>query len=1115
MTTANGHATVGDAAQLTAWAVSHDPGDHKKLAQALADVLDGKTEALDLEELLLAACFDGKVDVVRLLLSKGASVKSRDAEGRTCLHQAVKGGHLELSEVLIAEGAAVNAQTVDGVTPLHHACSNASDADHLALVQLLVENGAQINRADHEGTTPLHQALTLASSAPMVEYLLRHGADPDARTSNGICPLHVVAFDGQLRAIEALVNAGANVNAQDPDGLTPLHHVCVSGNVEIARFLLAQPGIDLDIADTTESAAVHKACFHGRHEILLLLLDAGANLDYADGLSSPLHHAAFNGQTPCADLLLQRGAPVNCVDAERSSALHKAAFNGHVATVDLLAERGAELSCHDSEGSTPAHKAAFAGQHGALGALLNRGADAEAQDNDDGTPLHNAAFNGHWQCVQLLLASQANFNSSDHQGASPLHLSVLNGHVDVAGLLVAAGAQIDAEDDRGMTPLHHAVDHPSCVSFLLENGAQVDARDQTERTPLFYAVKSGSEESARLLVAKGADPHAVDKSAQTPYSIARPALQQILDRTTVEHASQADATVKETYKTAVKMFNQKPSKGVEFLVTNNVVNPDTFDADVAGFLHRSEGIDRTVFGDYISEPDKEKLLDEYLALQDFSNMDFDDALRYFLGKFRLPGEAQKIDRIVQRFAARYHALNPGVFSHEDTAYVLAFSLIMLNTDLHNASIKNKMTKAEFLRNNRGIDTGNDLPAEYMTSLYDKILNNEIKLDSEVSVFAKAEKMGWCRKQGGRIKTWKNRWFVLKDNCLYYFRTKEDEDPCGIIPLENLHVRPRPELKSGRYIFEVYSPSGEIKACKLENGQLVKGHHGSYLVSAPSAEEMEDWLLVIRNNISFNPLFELIKKRIDQHRTVEPRAVDFQEIHEACLKCSVCYKSLTAIKESYGNHAVVVDDAERSLRSFMLLDHAAKTQTLVLASAITEPQLTAPELCQPDASVAAVLGFDRTLEKLDAMMIKFLKREYAVRIYGHSLGGALALLLAERLAADNYDVARVLTFGQPKILSEKEASDIKALELNYTRVVDFTDPTPSSFPDRLHLGDEVVLFQENYYSVPDHPDESSKFPVQKVFGSNHIESYLRNVKLKLKGAVNIPFDENVSNSRKTA
>lgn len=54
--------------------------------------------------------------------------------------------------------------------------------------------------------------------------------------------------------------------------------------------------------------------------------------------------------------------------------------------------------------------------------------------------------------------------------------------------------------------------------------------------------------------------------------------------------------------------------------------------------------------------------------------------------FRLPGEAQKIDRLMEKFAERFVKCNPGSFKSADVAYVLAYSVIMLNTDAHNPQV---------------------------------------------------------------------------------------------------------------------------------------------------------------------------------------------------------------------------------------------------------------------------------------------------------------------------------------------------------------------------------------------------------------------------------------------
>jgi brefeldin A-inhibited guanine nucleotide-exchange protein len=121
----------------------------------------------------------------------------------------------------------------------------------------------------------------------------------------------------------------------------------------------------------------------------------------------------------------------------------------------------------------------------------------------------------------------------------------------------------------------------------------------------------------------------------------------------------------------------------------------------------------------------------FVDYMDFTNMPFVDALRMFLQSFRLPGEAQKIDRYMLKFAERYTAGNPGTFANADTAYILAFSVILLNTDAHNPQVKKPMSKIEFIKNNRGIDDGKDLDEEMLTAIYDEINVNEIRMKDEV------------------------------------------------------------------------------------------------------------------------------------------------------------------------------------------------------------------------------------------------------------------------------------------------------------------------------------------------------------------------------------------------
>ncbi|KAG2404437.1 Brefeldin A-inhibited guanine nucleotide-exchange protein [Vigna angularis] len=183
----------------------------------------------------------------------------------------------------------------------------------------------------------------------------------------------------------------------------------------------------------------------------------------------------------------------------------------------------------------------------------------------------------------------------------------------------------------------------------------------------------------------------------------------------------------ETSEEGISLFNRKPKKGIEFLINANKVGNSP--EEIAAFLKDASGLNKTLIGDYLGEREELslKVMHAYVDSFDFQGLEFDEAIRAFLQGFRLPGEAQKIDRIMEKFAERYCKCNPKVFSSADTAYVLAYSVILLNTDAHNPMVKNKMSAEDFIKNNRGIDDGKDVPEEYLRSLYERISRNEIKM----------------------------------------------------------------------------------------------------------------------------------------------------------------------------------------------------------------------------------------------------------------------------------------------------------------------------------------------------------------------------------------------------
>lgn len=319
-----------------------------------------------------------------------------------------------------------------------------------------------------------------------------------------------------------------------------------------------------------------------------------------------------------------------------------------------------------------------------------------------------------------------------------------------------------------------------------------------------------------------------------------------------------------------KRFNMDAAKGIDYLIEHDIL--ENTPESVAKFLFEADGLNKTAIGNYLGER-KEfnmKVLDSYVNLHKFSDMILVQALRQFLCSFMLPGEAQKIDRMMEKFAIRYCQQNPGVFEDTDTCFVLSFAVIMLNTSLHNPSVREKPTLERFITLNRSINNGKDLPRQLLESLYESIKAEPFKIPEEeghdlMHTFFNPDREGWLWKQGSRYKGWKRRWFILNDKCLYYFDNTNDKEPRGIIPLENVVAREIPDSKSSKpNTFELHSalgPSEVIKACKTDSdGKVNEGRHTYYRMAALSREEMLQWVNGIQQSISVSPFYDMVAAR---------------------------------------------------------------------------------------------------------------------------------------------------------------------------------------------------------------------------------------------------------------
>ncbi|OUC46954.1 Sec7 domain protein [Trichinella nativa] len=201
---------------------------------------------------------------------------------------------------------------------------------------------------------------------------------------------------------------------------------------------------------------------------------------------------------------------------------------------------------------------------------------------------------------------------------------------------------------------------------------------------------------------------------------------------------------KRRYRVAITLFNKRPTQGMRTLIDWGFLAPTPL--AVAKFLLTRKGLSKQMIGDYLGRIQDEfcaQVLKCFAREIDLRDMEIDHALRRFLHGFHLPGESQKIERILEAFAGRYCQCNPPTTKQRlDTVFVLAFAIIMLNTDLHSPNVKpcNRMKLEDFVKNLQGVDEGRSLNRTFLGEIYARIKNQQLRTGADhVSQVAKVER----------------------------------------------------------------------------------------------------------------------------------------------------------------------------------------------------------------------------------------------------------------------------------------------------------------------------------------------------------------------------------------
>lgn len=503
-------------------------GDIKGVKDALAEGADiNSTDKFGFTALMVASNF-GRLEVVKLLVDKGADANVKTGEGATAASIAESKNFGEISDYLkknTAAGAPAGAsgkpEEAANDRPAGSGGKNsaelvtASEKGELDRVKSLVGAGADVNSTNESGWTALTAAISNDHSA-VAEFLIKNGANVNYG-GDGESPVMVAIVKKNAAVLKALIENKATLDFKNNNGSNLFMYAVEKGNSEVALVIMEKTA-DLNAARNDGATALSLACEFDAETVAVALAEKGAavNVKHKDG-TTPLMFAAGNGREALSKLLIEKGGDVNAKAADGMTPLLHASLRGRLNVVKLLMDKGAKFNETGNLEREILVKVAEVGKKQIIKALTGT-----TEITFKVKTVASAGRTHPGRKPATAVQGEEPAGAAPGTGCDALRLAIVKNDVDMAIKALKDGETPDGLFDDYREPLMELFvkADPAIAAMLIKNGLDINILSPAGDTLLVTALLFRRLDVARILIENNANMNLPDAHGLTPILLA-------------------------------------------------------------------------------------------------------------------------------------------------------------------------------------------------------------------------------------------------------------------------------------------------------------------------------------------------------------------------------------------------------------------------------------------------------------------------------------------------------------------------------------------------------------------------------------------------------------------